>query len=93
MDISDHPEGLVLSVRVQPGAKRSAIVGKHARGLKIAVAAPPVDDKANEVLVDFLRTALGLKRSQVEIIRGEKSRQKHVLLRGVNRDDVAKLMQ
>jgi uncharacterized protein (TIGR00251 family) len=92
MDITEHAEGIVLTVRVRPGAKRSAVIGEHAGGIKIAVAAPPVDGKANEALIEFLREALQLKRSQLEIIRGDKSRQKHVLLRGVSREVVARLV-
>jgi uncharacterized protein (TIGR00251 family) len=92
LNITDHAEGIVVTVRVQPGAKRSAIIGEHAGGLKIAVAAPPVEGKANDALIAFLRELLQLKRSQVEILRGEKSRQKQVLLRGVGRKDIEALL-
>jgi uncharacterized protein (TIGR00251 family) len=92
IELTNHCDGIIVAVRVQPGAKKSAIIGEHAGGLKIAVAAPPVEGKANEALVEFLREKLALKRSQVEIIRGQKSRQKHVLLRGVIPDDLVKLL-
>ncbi len=92
MDLIEHAEGIVVTVRVQPGAKRSAILGEYAGGLKIAVAAPPVDGKANEAIVEFFRELTGLKRSQIDVIRGEKSRNKLVLLRSISRADVERLL-
>jgi uncharacterized protein (TIGR00251 family) len=86
IDLKPHAEGVVLPVRAQPGAKRSAIVGVHGGALKVAVAAPPQDGKANEALVDVLRDALGMKRSQVELIAGQTSRDKKFLIRGVATD-------
>ena len=53
----------VLSLHVQPGAKRTAVVGLYGEKLKIALAAPPVDGKANQVLVQFLAKSLGIAKS------------------------------
>jgi uncharacterized protein (TIGR00251 family) len=81
IDISDHPEGSVLSVRAQPGARRNGIVGEQAGALKIAVTAPPDKGRANDAIVEVLAEALGLKRSQVELVSGPTSRAKRFLLR------------
>lgn len=66
-----------LLVRVVPGAKKSEIIGEHEGALKVRIQAPPVDGKANKELVRFLaREVFGLSRSQVRLIRGDKSRSK-----------------
>jgi uncharacterized protein len=87
--ISDHAEGCVLSVRAQPGAKRAGVQGEQAGALKVAVTAPPQDGRANAALTDVLREALGLKRSQVELLGGATSRDKRFLIRGLSREELA----
>lgn len=84
--IREHADGVILSVRVQPGAKRTALIGERGGALKIAVAAPPVEGKANAALIDFLKELFRVKKSQVELIQGEKSRVKVLLLRGITMD-------
>ncbi len=80
-------DGVTLAVRAQPGAKKTAITGVYGEGaaaqLKIAVKAPPVEGKANSVLIAFLAELFGLAKNKVEIISGELSRSKVLLLRGV----------
>jgi uncharacterized protein (TIGR00251 family) len=84
----DHPEGCVLPVRAQPGARRPGVQGEQNGALKVAVSAPPEDGKANAALVEALRKALGLKRSQVELIAGQASRDKRFLIRGLTRSEL-----
>jgi uncharacterized protein len=86
--ITDHAEGCVLPVRAQPGARRSGIVGEQAGALKVAVTAPPEDGRANKALLEVLRDALGLKRSQVELLGGATSREKRFLIRGVTKAEL-----
>jgi uncharacterized protein (TIGR00251 family) len=73
---------LVLALHVQPGAKRTEVVGTHGEGgemrLKIRLAAPPVEGKANAELLQFLADAFGVPLRHVELVRGETSRQKVV---------------
>lgn len=83
--IKERSHGIVLSVRVQPGAKRTTVVGEHDGSLKIALAAPPVDGKANLALVDYLCQLFQVKRHQVEIIQGKTSRNKVVFIHGQTR--------
>jgi uncharacterized protein (TIGR00251 family) len=83
--ITDHAEGCVLPVRAQPGARRAGVQGEQNGALKVAVTAPPEDGRANQALVEMLREALGLKRSQVELLSGPTSRDKRFLIRGVAR--------
>ncbi len=84
IEIAEHAQGAVLPVRAQPGARKAGVVGEQAGALKVAVTAPPEDGRANKALVEVLREALGLKRSQVELIAGATSREKRFLVRGLN---------
>jgi uncharacterized protein (TIGR00251 family) len=81
--VTPHAEGCLLPVRAQPGARKNAVLGEQAGALKMAVTAPPEDGRANKALTEVLRAALGLKRSQIELVAGAKSRQKAFLIRGL----------
>jgi uncharacterized protein len=80
--VSETPAGLTFSIRVQPNASRSKIVGAHGDAVKVALAAPPVDGKANAECVRFLAEFFGVRRADVEIIAGLASRTKLVRVRG-----------
>lgn len=91
--ITEHVEGCVLPVRAQPGARRAGVQGEQAGALKIAVTAPPEDGRANQALVEVLRKALGVKRSQVDLIGGQTSREKRFLIRGTTRAELQKRLE
>src|SRR5690606_20888337 len=79
------PEGeLVLMVTVQPGAKKSEVVGTFGDRLKIKISAPPVEGAANKALINFISGELSLKQQQVKILSGESSRKKSIALLQVN---------
>jgi uncharacterized protein (TIGR00251 family) len=88
IQLADHPEGIVLPIRAQPGARRSGIQAEQNGALKIAVQAPAQDGRANQALAEVLRETLKLKRSQVALLSGQTSRDKRFLLRGVARDEL-----
>lgn len=71
-------DGWSLTIRVQPGAARTEIVGPHGDALRVRVASPPVDGKANAELVRFLAEVLGVSSRAVEVVRGQTSRTKVV---------------
>lgn len=71
-------EGSLITVHVQPGARRTEIVGEHGDALKIRLLAPPVDGKANEALLSYLADKLALSRREVELRAGTTSRRKLV---------------
>lgn len=81
--LSVRNEGVMLDITVSPRASRNRIMGVHDDRLKIQLAAPPVDGKANETLVRFIADMLGISRAQVEIVGGQASRRKTVCLVGV----------
>ena len=72
-----------LRVAARPGAGRSAVLGEHGGALKLALAAPPEKGKANREAVRFLAAALSVPRPAVEVMTGESSRDKVVLVRGL----------
>lgn len=74
----------VLSLHIQPGAKKTEIAGLHGEALKIRLAAPPVDGKANAALIAFLAKTCGVPKSAVELVSGDSSRTKRVRLTGVD---------
>jgi uncharacterized protein (TIGR00251 family) len=71
-----EPQRLVLSLHVQPGARRSEVAGIHGDSLKIRVQAPAIDDRANEALVEFVAQRLGIPRRDVTLASGARSREK-----------------
>ena len=67
---------LQLTVHLQPGSKTTSCAGIHGDALKIRLAAPPVDGKANQALVAWLAQTLGCPQNRIELIRGQTSRRK-----------------
>lgn len=80
--------GISFIVRLVPGAKKEAFLGvvdlSSGTALKISVHAKPVDNQANEALVEFLAEALGIARSDIAITRGHKSREKQIFIAGID---------
>jgi uncharacterized protein (TIGR00251 family) len=76
-------DSVVLRVHTQPGAGRSAVMGRHGGALKVKVAAPPVDGRANDAVVELLVRTFGLERSKVELVSGQSSRSKRFRLDGI----------
>jgi uncharacterized protein len=95
--VKETKDGASFAVRVAPCASRTAITGMMGEGadavLKVALAAPPVEGRANEVLVEYLADLLDLPRSAVEIVAGEQSRNKVVRARGRGAAEVAAALQ
>jgi len=81
-----------LRLHVQPGASRTGIAGLHGDALKIRVAAPPADGRANRELLDYLAECLGVARNRIELIKGGSSRRKTVIVRGIDLDAARELL-
>lgn len=87
-----HPRGTRILVHAQPGARKSGIAGLHGDSpprLKLKLHAPAVDGKANEALIAFFSALFGIPCSRTHLLRGEKSREKEVLLEGVDPTEAA----
>ena len=67
---------ITLTLHIQPGAKKTEVAGQYGDALKIRLAAPPVDGKANAALLGFVAERLGLAKSALIIKSGQTSRRK-----------------
>jgi len=81
-----------LTLHIQPGAKKTEVAGVHGDALKIRLAAPPVDGKANAALIAFVADRLGLAKSAVRLKSGQTSRRKVLEVTGAPADTVARLL-
>ena len=72
-----------IAIRLQPRAKREAVVGERGGAIVIRVTAPPVDGKANAALCALIAKAAGVPNSHVAVVRGQTSRDKVVRVEGV----------
>jgi len=79
-------EAIILTLHVQPGAKHSSIAGLHGEALKIRLAAPPIEGRANEALLKYLAELFDVPVRQVELKQGAQSRHKVVTISGSSRD-------
>lgn len=86
--ISESSGSVTFSVRVVPRSSRNQIVGVENGALKIKLTAPPVEGAANAALIEFIASWLGVRKSAVSIVSGDKARNKIVRARGVTRDQV-----
>ena len=81
-------DGVTFAVRVVPRSSRNQIVGVEGGALKIKLTAPPVEGAANIALIEFVAQWLGVRRSAVSIVSGDKARNKLVRVNGVTRHQV-----
>lgn len=89
IQLSRHALGVILSVKVRPGARGDAIVGEHGGQLKVAVRPAPEQGKANRAVAELLCRRLGLRAAQLELISGETSATKRFLARDVSLEELA----
>ncbi|MEQ6342666.1 MAG: DUF167 family protein [Gammaproteobacteria bacterium] len=81
-DLPGHNDTLLLTIRVQPRASKDEMVTGQGDHLKIRIAAPPVDGKANAHLIEFLSGAFKVARSNITILSGEAGRIKRISIQG-----------
>ncbi len=84
---------VTLTLHIQPGAKTSGFAGRYGEAMKIRLAAPPVDGKANKALLAFLADYCAVPKSAVELVSGQTSRAKRVRIVGLGEDALAQLMR
>ena len=82
---------VVLNLHIQPGAKRTEIAGLHGDALKIRLAAPPVEGRANAALIAFLADHLHVPKAAVNLEAGASSRRKRVRIEGAAAAAIAAL--
>jgi len=95
----ESPEGIILHVRAQPGARKDEIAGEWggratpAHSLKIRITAPPEKGRANEAIIRLLAKKLGLKKSAISVVYGETSRDKKILIKGITHLELKALLE
>jgi len=90
--IKETADGVELSVRVIPRARKTECSGRRGESLVVRLAAPPVEGAANDALVDFFARALRVPRGAVRILSGERAREKRVAIAGVTATQIAPLL-
>ena len=80
-----------MNVRVIPRARKTEISGERDGALVVRVAAPPVEGAANDALIAFFSDALRVPRRAIQIVSGERGRQKRISIAGVTADDIRRL--
>ena len=84
---------LRLAIHATPGARRTEAAGAHGDALRVRLAAPPVDGKANAALIAWAATAFGVSKSRVQLLRGTSGRQKLLALHFESPADLAAARQ
>ncbi len=87
LQINETQAGLTVRIHALPRAKFSEIAGLHNGALKVKITAPPVDDAANRAIIEFFSKLLGISRSSLKLLAGNKSREKILQIQGVSRSD------
>ncbi len=88
----DADGSIVLAVHAQPGARRTEVAGLHGDALKIRVAAPALEDRANDALVEFLAERFHVPKRNVTLLSGAKSREKRFAISGATVDPESALI-
>ena len=88
IELRATPEGVLLPVHAQPGARRARIVGEHGGRLKVAVSQPAEKGRANAAMIEFLAAEFGIRTSQITIRSGETSPRKLLQIAGTSEAQV-----
>lgn len=92
MDIAETDDGIIFTVYVQPRASRNELCGISGNEIKLRLTSPPVDGSANRLCTEYLAELLGIAKSKVRILRGEKSRHKTIKAYGIKKDEIFALL-
>lgn len=86
-------DGVVIHLYVQPRASRNSLAGEVEGELKVRLTSPPVDGAANALCVKYFAKLLGVAKSELELVAGEKSRHKQLLVRGAEQERVRQVLE
>lgn len=84
--------GITIECRVTPRASRNAIKGVREGVLEVSLGSPPVEGRANKALVEFLAKLLGVRKSAVAIVGGERSRKKVIFIEGISEEELKRTL-
>lgn len=86
-------EGVIITLHVLPNAPKSEVVGEYNGALKVKIKAPPVDGKANKAIIEFFSELLNVAKNKIEILKGDKSKHKRVLVRGLTAAGILRCLE
>ncbi|HET6461737.1 MAG TPA: DUF167 domain-containing protein [Syntrophales bacterium] len=92
IDIRETERGIILQVHVVPRSAKCEVAGVQGDALKLKLTAAPVEGQANAECIRFLSDILGIKKKQVKILGGHKSKKKSVSIEGIGRKDIETLI-
>ncbi len=88
LNLTTTEEGVLVPLKVVPGASRDRICGEHDGAVKVAVSAAPEKGKANKAVIAVLARELGVRRTNLRVVRGATSPRKTVLISGTNEQTI-----
>ncbi len=86
--IKEDKDGVILFVKVIPNSKKNKIGDIYNNRLKLYISAPPVDNKANKEIINFLRKLLKVSKSDITITSGEKSHNKNIKIQNISKNKI-----
>ncbi|HEY2839639.1 MAG TPA: DUF167 domain-containing protein [Pirellulales bacterium] len=89
VELREHPLGVILPVRAQPGARKNAVRGEHNGALRVSVTQAAEKGKANDAVIRVLCKTLNLRGSQVGLLAGATSQNKQFLMREITVAELA----
>lgn len=93
LEIRGTKEGLLIPVKLQPRAARTEICGCFGESLKIRVVSPPLEGRANQECIKYLSGLMGVSKSSLKLVSGEKSREKQILLPWTAKDTLERILK
>lgn len=88
--LRETKDGIVITLKISPNASKNVII-KSEEGLKVKITAQPIDGKANKALIEYLSKQLKIPKSSIEILKGETSKEKTVLIKPRTQEDIDKI--
>jgi uncharacterized protein (TIGR00251 family) len=92
VDIRETEHGVIFHIHVVPRSAKCEVAGVQGDALKLRITAPPVEGQANTECIRFLSDILGVRKKQVTILSGHKSKKKTVAIEGIGRKDIEALI-
>ncbi len=80
-------DGIVFQLKISPNASKNEVI-KSTEGVKVKITAPPVDGKANKCLIEYLAKLFKVPKTSIEILRGETSKEKTLLIKVFDDDKI-----
>ncbi len=90
---TETTDGIVFGIYVQPRASRNELCGFSGNELKLRITSPPIEGSANKLCIEFLADFLGIAKTRLRILRGEKSRHKTVKVVDIRKDEFFALLK